>query len=95
MTADNPIAAAIAFLEDRGFTNTEARNLCAAIRADSAEKLWDAAPLWIEWCAKIKLDYDCIVSLAAQGILRVEIGPGGIEDLLISLNTPDTEAAND
>jgi hypothetical protein len=87
MTDENPIEASIKYLEECGFTNTEAKNLCGAIRADSPEKLWEDAPAWIEWCAKVHFDYHCIVSLAATGALVVELGPGGIDELNVSLRT--------
>ena len=89
MTNDNPITAAIKYLESNGFTPDEARNLCAAIRSESAETLWKNAPIWIEWCVKTKSDYECIVSLAAQGVIIVELGPNGIDDMSIRLNIKD------
>ncbi|MFZ5884311.1 MAG: hypothetical protein ACOYYI_11070 [Chloroflexota bacterium] len=76
----NPIQSSIEWLIDQGFDKKQATNICRAIRADCPEKLWEDAPAWIEWCGKIKREYDCIVQLAAMGIIYVEIGPGGVED---------------
>jgi hypothetical protein len=85
MDEKDPIEASIDWLTKQGFTRDEARNLCRAIRASSPEKLWADAPLWLEWCGKIKQEHDCIVMLAAMGMIFVEIGPGGIEDLRLGL----------
>ncbi len=82
---ENPIESSIDWLVEQGFDHEQARNLCRAIRADSPEKLWQDAPVWLEWCGKIKREHDCIVMLAAMGLIYVEIGPGGIEDLRMGL----------
>ena len=83
---DNPITASIDWLIHQGFNTIEATNICKAIRAETAEKLLEDAPSWIEWCGKVKMDHDSIVMLAAEGLTTVRIGPGGVEnDLYISL----------
>lgn len=84
----NPVHASIAWLVDMGFTEQEARNLCKAIRADSPEKLMRHAGAWLEWCGKIKREHDCIVMLAASGMLRVSFGDGGApDDMRVELAT--------
>ena len=80
MEDKNPIAASIDWLIDQGFDRKQATNICKAIKADSAEKLLEDAPAWIEWCGKVKRDHDCIVMLAAMGLTTVRIGPGGVEN---------------
>lgn len=80
MNETNPVKASIDWLIEQGFDEDQATNICRAIRADSPEKLWEDAPAWIEWCGKIKREHDCIVQLAAMGLIYVEIGPGGVED---------------
>ena len=86
MNDDNPITASTDWLVEQGFDRKQAANICRAIRADTPEKLWEDAPAWIEWCGKVKRDYDCVVMLAAMGLTTVRIGPGGVEnDLRMSL----------
>jgi hypothetical protein len=88
---DNPIESAVQYLVSYGFTDTEAKNICRAIHDETPEALWERAPVWIDWCAEVKRDYECIVSLAAQGIICVQLGPGGIDDLSARLRTSKDE----
>lgn len=84
----NPIQASIEWLVEHGFTDSEAKNLCAAIRADTPEELLQNAGAWLEWCGKIKREHDCIVMLAASGMIRVSFGDGGApDDMRIELAT--------
>lgn len=91
MTDENPIQAAIKWLIEKGFDEKQAENICRSIKAKSPEQLWEDAPAWIEWCGHIKQTYECIVMLAATGMLEVELGPKGItygeEDILIGLKS--------
>ena len=80
MDEQNPIKQSIAWLVEQGFDEKQATNLCRAIHAETPEKLWEDAPAWLEWCGKIKREHDCIVMLAAMGVITVQIGPGGVED---------------
>ncbi|MCX8016496.1 MAG: hypothetical protein N2690_01140 [Rhodocyclaceae bacterium] len=80
MDDQNPITQSIEWLVSQGFDKEQAKNICQAILADTPEKLWEDAPAWIEWCGKIKRSHDCIVMLAAMGLVTVEIGPNGVED---------------
>lgn len=80
MQDQNPFKESIDWLIDQGFETTEATNICGAIRAKTADKLLDDAQAWIEWCGKIKREYECIVMLAAMGMITVQIGPGGVEN---------------
>lgn len=77
----NPIESSIKWLMSCGFTDEEAENICTALHASSGEKLWKDAPEWIEWCGETRKNYECIVDLAAKGILTVELSEGGIADL--------------
>lgn len=90
MQEDNPIKESIKWLKEFGFTEEEAKNICSAIRADNAEKLWRDAPEWIEWCAKIKHDYETVVKMAAMGIITVELGES-INNLKVSLRKDEEE----
>lgn len=95
MSQEDPIKASVEWLKSRGFNDDEAKNICSAIRASSAEKLWEDAPQWIEWCGEVRRNYECIVDLAAKGIIRVELSDKGIEDLdgmTIQLKVNEDEA---
>lgn len=85
MDQDNPIEQSINWLIEQGFDRNQSTNLCRAIYAATPEKLWQDAPVWLEWCGKVKREHDCVVMLAAMGTINVELGPGGIEDLRIKL----------
>ena len=84
MEENNPIEACIDWLAARGFNREEAANLCCAVRAEIPERLWQDVAAWLAWCVEIRLKHDIVV-LAANGVVCVEIGPGGIEDLRIML----------
>ena len=91
---ENPVAQSIEWLKEQGFDQKQAENICRSILAESAEKLWEDAPAWIEWCGKVKREHDCIVMLAAMGLITVRIGPGGVEnDLCIMMKPEQQEGA--
>ena len=77
MTEQNPITQSIAWLVECGWSKEEATNLAGAIKADTPEKLWEVAPLWLEHCGdSIKYVNDMLGSVAI-GLIEVTQGADG------------------
>ena len=92
----NPVKESIRWLTEMGWTEKEAQNIAGALRGKTKEALWEAAPLWFEWAGEMKRSYECILQLAAMGLLTVELerketGYGWLTYL--SLNTGDDKRA--
>ena len=73
----NPITESIDYLVECGWKREQAVNLVAAIRDESGERLWKAAPKWIEHCADSKRYVDVMLSSVALGLGSVEMGKDG------------------
>lgn len=70
----NPIEQSIEYLVECGWERGQAVNLVAAIRDESGERLWKAAPQWIEHCADSKRYVDEMLCSVALGLIEVELG---------------------
>jgi hypothetical protein len=70
----NPITESIDYLVECGWEREQAVNLVAAIRDESGERLWKAAPKWIEHCADSKRYVDEMLSCVALGLIEVTLG---------------------
>lgn len=81
----NPIAESINYLVECGWEREQAVNLVAAIRDESGERLWKAAPQWIEHCANSKRYVDEMLFSVALGLIEVELGEDN-ETWLFKLN---------
>ena len=69
----NPVKESIRWLTEMGWTEKEAQNIAGALRGKTQEALWEAAPLWLEWAGEMRRSYECILQLAAMGLLTVEL----------------------
>jgi len=87
---DDPIDAAIAHLEEAGFSTDEAKNLIRALRASDPDALRENAPKWVLWCAHIRSCHEGIVDLAAKGVITVQWADDP-DDMVLSLATDDGE----
>lgn len=88
----NPVKESIRWLTEMGWTEKEAQNIAGALRGKTQEALWEAAPLWLEWAGEMRRSYECILQLAAMGLLTVELERKETGDgwqTYLSLNTPD------
>lgn len=68
---DNPIKASLKAMVQCGWKEAEARNLMQALKCDSAEKLWDLAPKWVQHCMDIKQQMT-LLECVAMGPIRVD-----------------------
>lgn len=92
----NPVKESIRWLTEMGWTEKEARNIAGALRGKTQEALWEAAPLWLEWAGEMRRSYECILQLAAMGLLTVELERKETGDgwqTYLSLNTGDDKRA--
>lgn len=92
----NPVKESIRWLTEMGWTEKEAQNIAGALRGKSQEALWEAAPLWLEWAGEMRRSYECILQLAAMGLLTVELERKETGDgwqTYLSLNTGDDKRA--
>ena len=92
----NPVKESIRWLTEMGWTEKEAQNIAGALRGKTQEALWEAAPLWLEWAGEMSRSYECILQLAAMGLLTVELERKETGDgwqTYLSLNTGDDERA--
>lgn len=86
----NPIKESIKWLVECGWTEDEARNLCAAIKSDvSGEHLWEIAPKWIEHCGESMKYVKTMLGTVATGLVNVTQGEDG--EWLFSLNEKGME----
>ena len=79
-----------------GWTEKEAQHIAGALRGKTQEALWEAAPLWLEWAGEMKRSHECILQLAAMGLLTVELERKETGDgwqTYLSLNTGDDKRA--
>ena len=84
MTDKNPITQSIDWLVECGWSKAQATNLAGAIKADTPEKLWEVAPLWLEFFFfKQKTAYEMLGSVA-MGLIEVTQGEDG--EWLFKLN---------
>ncbi len=84
----DPIESSIAWLCEHGFEEKEAKNIFNALRADSPEQLWEDYPKWLEWCGKLKQEYEGIVMMAAKGVMNVHWNDD-INQLKLSLSVSE------
>jgi hypothetical protein len=70
----NPIAESIDYLVECGWEREQARNLVAAITDDSGERLWEAAPKWIEHCGDSMRYVNDMLGSVAVGLIEVRLG---------------------
>ena len=70
----NPIAGSIDYLVECGWEREQAVNLVAAITDESAERLWEAAPKWIEHCADSMRYVKDMLGSVALGLIEVQLG---------------------
>lgn len=92
----NPVKESIRWLTEMGWTEKEAQNIAGALRGKTQEALWEAAPLWLEWAGEMKRSHECILQLAAMGLLTVELERKETGDgwqTYLSLNTGDDKRA--
>jgi len=92
----NPVKESIRWLTEIGWTEKEAQNIVGALRGKTQEALWEAAPLWLEWAGEMKRSHECILQLAAMGVLTVELERKETGDgwqTYLSLNTGDDKRA--
>ena len=92
----NPVKESIRWLTEMGWTEKEAQNIAGALRGKTREALWEAAPLWLEWAGEMRRSYECILQLAAMGLLTVELERKETGDgwqTYLSLNTGDDKRA--
>ena len=85
----NPISESIAYLEECGWSREQAQNLCRAIQADSAEKLWELAPKWIEHCGQSMKYVHAMLGVVATGVIKVTQADDG--DWMFGLNDASIE----
>jgi hypothetical protein len=84
MKEENPIAQSIDWLVECGWDRKQATNLAAAIKADSPEKLWEVAPLWLEHCGESMRYVTAMLGSVAMGLIEVTQGENG--EWLFKLN---------
>ena len=92
----NPVKESIRWLTEMGWTEKEAQNIAGALRGKTPEALWEAAPRWLEWAGEMKRSHECILQLAAMGLLTVELERKETGDgwqTYLSLNTGDDKRA--
>lgn len=66
----NPIKESLAYLEECGWSATEARNLLRAIHDSDGERLWAMAPRWIEEVGEAKRRLG-LYEIVASGLATV------------------------
>lgn len=81
----NPISESIDYLVECGWEREQAVNLVAAITDDSGERLWKAAPQWIEHCADSMRYVNDMLGCVARGLVEVQLGEDN-ETWLFKLN---------
>jgi len=74
MKEEDPIKASIAYLVDCGWTKDQAKNLIRAIHDESAERLWEIAPEWIEHCGECMKYVSGFLGTVALGLVNVKKG---------------------
>jgi hypothetical protein len=77
MTNEDPIKQSIKWLVECGWEKKEAINLAAAIKADTPEKLWEVAPLWLEHCGESMRYVNDMLGSVAMGLINVTQGEDG------------------
>jgi len=84
MTKENPITQSIDWLVECGWDRKQATNLAGAIKADTPEKLWEVAPLWLEHCGDSMKYVNDMLGSVAMGLIEVTQGEDG--EWLFKLN---------
>jgi hypothetical protein len=74
---ENPITESITYLVDCGWSKDEAVNLVRAIHSKDPEKLWEAAPLWIEHCGECMKYVKMMLGTVATGLVSVSRADDG------------------
>ena len=77
MTDKNPITQSIDWLVECGWSKAQATNLAGAIKADTPEKLWEVAPLWLEHCGDSMKYVNDMLGSVAMGLIEVTQGEDG------------------
>jgi len=85
MTDKNPITQSIDWLVECGWDRKQATNLAAAIEADTAEKLWEVAPAWLDHCGESMRYVQGVLGSVALGLVSVTKGEDG--EWLFALNS--------
>lgn len=81
----NPVEAAMAYLQDCGYTEQEAENLLRAPKADSPEALAATLDAWVEHVGEHKRYQTTLLDLVAMGCINVERSDEG--EWLFALRT--------
>lgn len=84
MTDKNPITQSIAWLVECGWDKEQATHLASAIKADTPEKLWEVAPLWLEHCGESMRYVHDMLGSVAMGLIEVTQDANG--EWLFKLN---------
>lgn len=71
MKEENPITRSLEWLVECGWTKEEATHLISAIQDESAERLWEIAPKWIEHCGYCMKYTQGMLGVVAMGLIRV------------------------
>jgi hypothetical protein len=87
--SNNPIEAAKHYLIDKGWDGPQADNLLRALKADTPEKLWSAAPRWVEHVGDARA-YMNLLETIAEGLVNVSISDDG--EWLFSLSDAGIDA---
>lgn len=77
MIDKNPITQSIVWLVECGWSKEQATNLAGAIKADTPEKLWEIAPLWLEHCGESMKYVHAMLGSVAMGLIEVTQGEDG------------------
>jgi len=77
MNGEDPIKQSIDWLVKCGWDRKQATNLAGAIKADTPEKLWEVAPLWLEHCGESMRYVNDVLGSVALGLINVTQGEDG------------------
>jgi hypothetical protein len=84
MTQENPITKSIEYLIECGWKKEQAINLIKAITDSNPDRLWEAAPQWIEHCGESMKYVHAMLGNVAMGLINVRMGENG--EWLFALN---------
>lgn len=82
---DDPIQRSIDYLMECGWSREQAVNLIRAVKSkESAERLWEIAPQWIEHCGERMHYVSGVLETVAMGLVTVTRGDD--DEWLFELN---------
>lgn len=84
----NPIEEAKKYLIEKGWDGPQADNLLRALKADTPEALWAAAPQWVEHVGEARA-YMNLLETIAEGLVNVSLENG---EWLFSLSDAGIDA---